>query len=246
MQATIYVTEEALATANAIKDLDYYERMSLSEDEENDLSRRPGYYLKNANQLKIAVLSPNAVIARRLTPEDPVTYHRHVSMPTHLRGCLFEKAPNLPAGYAEIVTYWSGSPLNTNTSGAAYFQNPQNEYMVDMTPLDMAYVGEKAEEASVLIDSLLSEGVVVSIRGVSSLVSDLSPDHFIEVSVPVDDSMLGIEPDDFLSEKTYLPGPNEQYERIYLKVAHILAAPSRDRIYIDLIRHELIDYGYWY
>lgn len=95
MQATIYVTEQALAVADAIKDLDQSERLALSDDPATDLSTSEGYYLKCANRLDLAVLPPDALVGRRLTPEVPEVYEHHVSFPH--RGCIFENAPNLAA-----------------------------------------------------------------------------------------------------------------------------------------------------
>jgi len=228
MQATIYVTAETHQTAQTIKDLDYNDRMNLC-DEMDDLADRPGYHLKNANKLKLAPLPENANIIR---PDS-----LQVSMPSNLRGCIFEQAPNLPEGYADIVGYWSGSTVNANTSGAVHFQCPLNEYMVDL--------GHNACDAPIINDRLLSEGVVVAISGFSGILTKLTPEDFIEVRVPVDLTMLGVEPDEFLSTEEY-DVTSEHYQQVYLKVADILASPDRDRIYIDLLCNELIDYGYWY
>jgi len=245
-RGTIYVTDQALSVALTIKDLSQSERLALSDDPATDLSTSEGYYLKNANRLNLAALPPDAIVGCRLTPDVPEVYNRHISLPSNLRGCLFEKA-NLPEGYAANVTYWSGLPLNSNTSGACHFQPPENEYMVDMSALEAVIAGDGNEaDASVLIDALLSEGVVVCIKDVERLLDDLSIHHYIEVQIPVDDEMLGIEPDAFRSTKPYPTGPSQQYERVFLKVADIVRAPDRDRIYIDLLRHQLLDYGHWY
>lgn len=246
MQATIYVTAEALKTANAIKDLDYYDRVSLSDDESTALCKKEGYFLKNANTLHLAALPCDARIGLRLGPADAENYRHHVSMPINLRGCIFEKAPHLPEGYAEIVAYWSGTPVNKNTSGAVYFQNPQNEYMVDLTAVHAAEDDTEVAVTAALMDNLLSEGVVVCITGVERLIADLSLHHFIEVQIPINQPMLGLELEGFRSEKAYESSLSQQYERIYLKVANIISAPDRDRIFIDILRHELLDYGYWY
>lgn len=245
MQATIYVTAETFSVINSIKHLSHSERMLLSDDAETDLTNKAGYFLKYGNQMRFAVLPASAIVGAVLTPDEPEIYHRHVAFPTNLRGCLFEKAP-LPDGYGGIVTYWSGLPFNSNTSGAVYYQNPQNEYMVDISALDAAE-GEPVAvaAASLVMDKLLSEGVVVSIRDVESLTANLSTHHFIELKVPVQ-PMLGIESDDFRSDKDYAADPSQQYERVWIKCADILCSPDRDRIYIDLIRHELLSYGYWY
>jgi hypothetical protein len=227
MQATIYVTTEAHQTAQTIKDLDYHGRATLC-DELPSFENRPGYHLKNTNKLKLEVLPDKANI---------INVSPTITMPTNLRGCIFERAPNLPSGYADIVSYWSGEALNENTSGAVYFQCPLNAYMVDL--------GSDALFAPVVNDRLLSEGVVVAITGLAEMVQELSPEDFIEIQVPVDHNMLGNEPDAFFSSREY-SSVTPRSERVFLNVADILASPDRDRIYIDLLRHELLDYGYWY
>lgn len=235
MQANIYVTTEVYQTAQHIKDLDYYDRQNLC-DEVPGFDKRPGYHLKNANVLKLAVLPDVAMVI------GPAAIGRalSVSAPVNLRGCIFEGAPNLPEGYADIISYWSGASINLNTSGAAYFQCALNEYMVDLGPDPL--------EEPVVNDRLLSEGIVFLISGVFALVEGFSPDCYIEVKFPIDVAMLGVEPDDFRSTKDYLVVANEntQFEKVYFKVADILASPDPDRIYIELLRNELIDYGYWY
>jgi hypothetical protein len=231
-QANIYVAQEAYDTAMKIKDLDHYDRLNLS-DESPDLINQQGYHLKNANKLKLAVLPEDAKIVLHLnhinTPQ--------VLMPSNLRGCIFEMAPNLPDGYADIVTYWSGPTINSNTSGAVYFQNQQNEYMVDL--------GADPVGAPIIHDHLLSEGVVLAVTGVVAFLAGISPDDFVEISFPIDEAMLGIEPDDFLSTGEY-GAASEGTGQVFLKVGDILASPNQDCIYIDLLCNEMIDYGYWY
>lgn len=235
MPATIYVTTEAYEIAQAIKDLDYYDRLNLSE-ETPDFDKRPGYHLKNANVLQLAVLPEDAKVI------DPSAIGRPLSMsaPANLRGCIFEGAPNLPEGYADIIAYWSGASINLNTSGAAYFQCALNEYMVDLGP-DPVF-------EPVVNDRLLSEGIVLAISGVSKMTDGLSPDAYIEIRFPVDPAMLGVEIDDFRSIKDYSVEntKGQHHDKVYLKIADILQSPDPDRIYIELLRNEMIDYGYWY
>lgn len=235
MQATIYVTNEAYRTAQAIKDLDYYDRLNLS-DEEPDFDKRPGYHLKNANVLKLAVLPDDAEVI------DPAAIGHPLSMsaPANLRGCIFDGAPNLPDKYAEIIGYWSGASINLSSSGAAYFQCPLNEYMVNLGPDPLG--------DPVVNDRLLSEGIVILISDISKLLQGLSPDCYIEVNFPIDPSMVGVDLDDFRSTKDY-PMESEQgqyFGQVFLKVSDVLQSPDPDRIYIELLRNELIDYGYWY
>ncbi len=234
MSAIIYVTNEAFATLQRIKDLDYYDRSVLIE-EEPALAEAPGFYLKNAKKMNFAPLPSEADIAVVVSPDSAQGVR--LCLPTELRGCIFEKAPYLPEGYADIVTYWSGETFNPNTSGAVYFQAKLNEYCVDL--------GSDASSDPVINDQLLSEGVVVSITGLSSILQGLPRESFIQISVPLDTSMLGIEQGNFLSSKEY-DIRSDQTDTIFLKVADVLDSPNPDCVYIDLLRHELLDYGYWY
>ncbi len=172
MSAIIYVTNEAFATLQRIKDLDYYDRSVLTE-EEPALAEAPGFYFKNAKKMNFAPLPSEANIAAEITSDSNLEVR--LSFPTELRGCIFEKAPYLPEGYAEIVTYWSGETFNPNTSGAVYFQAKLNEYCVDL--------GSDASSDPVINDQLLSEGVVVSITGLSSILQGLPRESFIQIEV---------------------------------------------------------------
>lgn len=239
MQATIYVTNEAMATAIAIKDLDYYTRVSLSDTDETDLSNAAGYYLKNARMLNLAALPASARIALRLNAGASNPASCTVSMPTHLRGCIFENAPNLPERYADNIGYWSGAPLNAADSRAVHFQNPQNEYLVELRPA-------KDTDECVAVDKLVSEGVVVSIQGLGNVITALASDDFIEITIPIDQTMVGNEPETFRTATPYSTFDKLRHERIFIKVADITQSPNPDHILIDLLRHELLDYGYWY
>lgn len=276
-QATIYVTNEAFQTSQTIKDLTNHERNNFC-DEVPDLYNREGYHLKNANSLQLAPLPAAARVVLVLSLGGDLEAPQ-VSVPANLRGCIFEKAPDLPEDYADIVTYWSGPAVNSNSSGAAYYQCPLNAYMVDLTGAfeghaqagtstgtekvapggigggtDGATHGDADDVASggtmpflvpAVTDRLLSEGVVVAVTGLSMILLGLSPDDFIEIKVPIDEDMLGNQPEAFQSTKDY-SCIAEQYERVFLKVADIQASPDRDRVFIDLLRNELLDYGYWY
>jgi hypothetical protein len=235
MPATIYVTALAFETTQGIKDMDYHDRCELC-DEDTTFPDRPGYHLKNANKLNVAPLPDHANVIVLSKTQGNFS----IEMPANLRGCLFERAPDLPDNYAAIVSYWSGETINSSVSGAVYFQCPLNAYMVDL--------GAEPLDEPVVNDRLLSEGIVVAVKGLATLASSLSPDDFIECSVPLDKNMLGVEPDKFRSTHSYQTSQrtNEGFEKVYLKVSDILASPDADTIYIDLLCNELIDYGYWY
>mgnify|MGYP000604141846 CR=1 FL=1 len=246
MTATIYTSKEALATVLAIKDLDYYDRCSLSDNTATDLTGKEGYYLKTGNMPHIAALPDDAQVVARVLMSNQATYAMHVNIPTHLRGCIFENAPNLPARYKAIIAFWSGEPLNTNAGGAAYYQNPMNSYMIDLSALDAAHEAGNYGGNVAAIDALLSEGIVVHIAGLGTLASQASDKAYVEVEIPVDESMLFLDNPDLRTEQTYNQLPGERVERIFLKVEDIRASPDPDNIYLDALRYEELDYGFYY
>lgn len=245
MTATIYVTKEAWATSQLIKDLDYYDRCELSDTEATDLTCKEGYYLKNANLMRIAPLPDDARIVLRLRPEDSELYSRHVSLPAFLRGCIFEKA-KVPERYAEIIRYWSGETLNSNVGNAAYYQSPALSYEVDLSALHANPDLFSQRRSTPEIDALLSEGVVVFISGLGNLLADVPNDAFVEVTIPIDDAMLGLDNGNFMTEKSYDLRPSSRVERIFLLVSDIRNSPDPNRIYADAVRYEELDYGFYY
>lgn len=245
-QATIYVTREAWATSQAIKDLDYYDRCTLADNEATDLTGKEGYYLKNANIMRTAPLPDNAHIALRLLPEDRAIYSKHVCLPTNLRGCIFEKAPHIPDRYAEIIRYWSGDTLNSNVGNAAYYQNSENRYDVDLSALYANPDLFSQRRSSPEVDALLSEGIVVCITELSDLLDNAADDAFVEIAIPVDDAMLGLDNGEFMTQKSYDLRPKERVERIFLLVSDIRNSPDPNHIYADCLAYEELDYGFYY
>lgn len=241
MQATIYVTPAALQTAQEMDDLSHYQRVSLADEQATDPTMREGYYLKSPSKTKLAALPADAVIKIILFPEEPDIFNKHVQAPDNLRGCLFENAPNLPAKYAASILYWSGQAFNPNNSGAVYYQCPSNEYMVNIVPDDWMAQGVEP----FIPDRLLSEGVVIAIGGLVDLITGLQPNDYIEVQIPLDEAMLGIEADFSHSSRTYRLDAGLRRERIFLKVEDVLSSPDPDNAYLE-IRQEWNSYGYVY
>jgi hypothetical protein len=244
MQATIYVTAEALATTTATKDLDYFDRMSLT-DEASDLSMKEGWYLKE--KMRMAARPDDANIALRILPSNGATYTKHVSAPANLRGCIFEKAGNIPDRYGEILAYWTGATINTNCSGAAFHQSPNgNAYMVDLSVLDanpeLAISGQNVPG----MDALLSESVVLCLSDIGSLVADAPADAFVEIEIAIDEAMLGLDNGSFFTAKEYDLLSNDRSERIWLKISDIRNSPDPDRLYLDALRYCQINYGFYY
>jgi hypothetical protein len=241
MQGTIYVTPAARATAIEMDDLDHYARVSLADDPATDPTKREGYYLKSPSKAKLAAIPADAQIKRMLTPDLPANFRKHVQAPEHMRGCLFEHAANLPPGYVAAIQYWSGEAFNPNNTGAVYYQCPTNEYMVSITPNDWMAQGVEP----VIADRLLSEGVVICITGMIDLTAGLQAGDFIEVQIPLDDVMLGLEADFFRSSRAYCLDADQRRERIFLKVDDILRSPDPDNVYIEM-RQDWNSYGYVY
>lgn len=245
MPATIYVTKEAWDTCHALKDLDYYDRCVLSDDPATDPTGKDGYYIKNANKLNLAPLPDDADIVLRFLPQD-AAYSTIVTMPASLRACIFEKSKCLPDRYAEIIRYWTGDTLNSNVANAAYYQNPAQAYEVDLGPLHANPDLFDQRQSTSEIDALISEGVVVCISGLGTLVADAAANAFVEIAIPIDEAMLGLDNGQFLTGKDYDMHPGKRVERIFLRVSDIRSSPDPERLYLDILRYEELDYGFYY
>ena len=164
MQAKIYITTAAMTTVKAISNLDYYERVSLSDEQETDYTSSPGYFL-NTDALDLAELPADGDVAFFLTPADAVTYHRHVSMPANLRGIIYSGAPNLPTDFADTIAFWSPLVPTIHHRGALYYQNVMNSYCVQL--VDPGGTGDAAvvNDADHADDVLISDGLVVTVTG---------------------------------------------------------------------------------
>lgn len=245
MQATIFVSKESWALCQAIKDLDYYDRCVLSDDAATDPTGKEGYYLKNANHLNLAPLPDNAQIILQIHPGDAI-YSEMVSMPVHLRGVIFEHAPNLPAHYAEIIRYWTGETLNSNVGNAAHYQNLANAYDVDLSAVQENYELFSQRQSNPAVDALISESVVVSIVGLDSATAGAADTAFVELKLPIDVGMLCVDNGEFMTGKAYDLRPTVGYERIFLRVSDIRSSPDPARIFADVLRYEELDYGFYY
>jgi hypothetical protein len=242
MQVTIYISTEAMTTVNAIKDLDYYDRVCLNDEPEMDRTTAPGYFL-NTNALNLAELPADAEVAIHLTPADAATYHQHVKMPANLRGVIFSGAPALPTDFAKIIAYWSPLTPTIHHRGALYYQNVLNAYCVSLTDTDETNDTPVVEDAGG--DVLLSDGLVVSITGLAAMLEKLNPNHYLALTIPIH-PMLGIELEGYRSAEEYATDPAQQSETLYLRIADVLTSPDADHIAISALRTELGDYGYTY
>jgi hypothetical protein len=240
MPATIYVTPASFDTMTLIAPLDYYDRVTLSDDPATDPTHREGYYLKNISHLAVSVLPDGAQIASELDGSAP-----EVGFPAELRGCIFAGAPHLPSDYQSIVAYWSGAPINADDDCAIYYQCPAQRYEVPLATPENRSEPVSAWDGAQPIDALISEGVVVCLVGLGGLVADAAEDDFVSVLLPIDDDLLGLDNGGFLAEKPY-DVSSRRVERIFLKVRDVRRSPDPQRIYIDILRYEELDYGFYY
>lgn len=229
-QATIYVTEKALATVGELVGLDECDRDYLNAKPEPRLNQQEGYYL-STESMRLAVLPVDAEVVRLLSPRGMETYCRHVSFPPELRGVVFSGAPRLPANYASILGYWSPLQITTQHHGAQHCQNLLSEYAVP-------------EIAGYPQDALLSNAVVVCIQNVRTVIAGMAPQNFIEIHIPVDAEMLGMDREKFDSCVAYDVDASLPCDRIYLRVQDVLESPNPDFIAIAVLHTENHDADY--
>jgi len=91
-----------MRTLETIRSLDYYDRVSLSDDPATDLTSATGYFL-NATALRIAELPPLAKVAVSLSPFRSDSYRQTVTAPEELRGALLRKSGSASAERVGLV-----------------------------------------------------------------------------------------------------------------------------------------------
>jgi hypothetical protein len=244
MQATIFVHPDAIQTLEMIRSLDYYDRVSLADDPATDLTVAPGYFL-NAAALRIAELPSFATVAITLSPSRKSSYRQTVTAPEELRGVVYAGAPALPPHYSNIIRYWSPLTVSTVHHNAVYYQNLHQAYLVRLAVAD----GEDPADPYVEhtpVDELLTDGIVFCITGIAAQLEDCDPHDFVEVYLPIDPVILGIEHDGLRSSDEYRFDTAGQWDRIYLRVVDIMASPDPNLVAISALRSEFGDYGFVY
>ena len=226
-QATIYITAESMSTLEALVGLDECDRDYLNSKPETRLNQREGYYLATES-MRLAVLPVEAEVVLSLTPQDMDNYCRHVSFPPELRGVTYSGAPKLPENYAVILGHWSPLVDSPQYAGAQHCQNLLNQYPVP-------------EVAGIPLDALLSNGVVVLMHGVAALTPKMSGNKYIEIAIPVNAEMLGVDRSVFDSPEPYKISHDLPVERIYLRVQDIMDSPHPDFIAIAVLHTENYD-----
>jgi hypothetical protein len=58
--------------------------------------------------------------------------------------------------------------------------------------------------------------------------------------------MLALDNPEFLTGRPYAQLAGQRSERIFLKVSDIRSSPDPDQIFVDVLRYEELDYGFYY
>jgi hypothetical protein len=66
------------------------------------------------------------------------------------------------------------------------------------------------------------------------------------VEIPIDVSLLFLDNPDFLTHRAYNQRAGDRFERIFLSVSDIRCSPDPDSIFIDALRYEELDCGFYY
>lgn len=162
-------------------------------------------------------------------------------------GIIFENAKGLPECFKDSMLYWCDH--ENKEEALVYYQNSRHQYMIDI---------ESAARTGVVEDKLITESYVVEVVDLPTDLSIYNQDAFIKLSINFDIRALcgtnGVTDNEdceavpLLTEesdpKVYASSNNEGLT-IYLKVSDIVEF-NRPRIFLDLIRYEMLDYGYYY
>ena len=228
---TIYITTTAMATIASLAGFNECDRDILNSSQDNPANRREGYYI-NTESMHPSVLPQDADIALQLSPADMTKYQKHITFPAELRGVIFAGAPTLPNDYVAILNYWSPLPASWSHEGAQHCQNRLNEYAVP-------------EVDDVAQHPMLSNGIVLCIQGARQLTAGLDVAQYIELHVPVNFGMLGMDRERFDSNSAYAVDSGVPFERIFLNVGDILTSPNPDVIAIAVLHTENFDADFY-
>jgi hypothetical protein len=119
-------------------------------------------------------------------------------------------------------------------------------YTIDLSALDAAHEAGNYSGNVAVMDALLSEGVVVHIVGLGKILGNAPDDGFVEIEIRVDESLLVLDNPEFLTGKPYNGQTGERSEPIFLKVSDIRRSPDPNQIFVDALRYEELDYGFYY
>jgi hypothetical protein len=234
--ANIYLSKEAAEGLDNLS-TDFYDRTRESKLFEADAPdpKFPDWYFFNWQNLKYEALPDNAKIVKP-------SHNLVVEIPDDLRGCIFEGAPNLPPMYAENINYWGRNRVKEvgEDTGMIYYQATGHSYMI---PINWDLDEEDLAKEPAMNTKLISESIVVKIVGLGYECGSVAEDYYVQIDVPVAKGAL--EEGAIFDGYELVEGITE-FMTIYLKVEDVLHSPTPNEIYIDLLRYELLDYGYYY
>jgi hypothetical protein len=229
----VFLDQEQHDLITQIRSKDFYERIQ-SVGGDIALNEKKGYYF-NYDNIEYGIIPKESLVIEPL--------YAAIKFPSNLRFGIFEKAPNLPYKYKENMEYWGGKVDYPKDFGIAYYQNSKNEYMVSFVE------AEDDPSPITTVDKLLSSAIVVNITGLrDSIVQGIDLDSFFKIDIPVDDNQIGEDADlgDLIQGDSEINLNAPKLITLYLKVEDIINSPTPNSIYIDVVRYELIDYGYYY
>lgn len=92
----------------------------------------------------------------------------------------------------------------------------------------------------------MSDGVIVHIAGLGKALGSAPDEGFVEIEIPLDEAMLVLDNPEFLTGRPYTQLTGQRSERIFLKVSNIRGSPDPDQIFVDALRYEELEYGFYY
>ncbi len=220
--ACVYITANAMRTVAALDSLDEGQRDLLAWRPETDLRSDPGYFLA-AEAMRLKLLPEGSEISAVLAPSDEARYQKHLSFLSELRGVICRGA-RLPQGFERSLAYWSPLEVTADHENFFLFQNLLNS------------VTEVKGHPR-----LLSNAVILTLVNVLEIIEDLSPKSFVEIRIPVDASMLGLDRERWDSAEEYGQDIHLPYERIFLKVQDLLGSPTPNFLALACIHSEQWD-----
>ena len=233
----IYIDHDSYETVQWVRNHAYYDR----EDADN---LAPGYFL-NANT-KFLVLPEDCEIIELSDATLSIT------MPPELTGTIFSNSPHLPVTLQDSLEFWTPPTdeyLKKHDPISIYYQSPLTEYHIELDSK-----GEPLNN-----DTLISDGFVLKIGGLYRMLYDIpSLNAFIKIRVNIVSLLNEATQCDVMhSEVPSIIGAvttSDIYVDLYFSVSELVEYKRRqmakgvfeDLLYLNCIRTEMFDYGYFY
>lgn len=172
-----------------------------------------------------------------------------------LSGVVFESAPGLPGRYKEKIFHWGNGRERDWDTGAVHHQNEAHEYFIDLSTSE----ADGGEEALKAANAILSEGFVCRVPGLGGRLrsAGAAPTDFASFAFLTGDALVDdVEGEgcEYMPRDGASPFPQNQKRKagnsnevlFSLMARDVWASPDPDELFIDLVRFELLDYGYYY